>query len=361
MKRVVLFTTHYWNSHRRAGFHWIADALWSRGWEVVFFMDGLSWIDHLRRDYRFQYPVVKESNKLVPMRERLYSYVWLNSWRPISLRNKALDNLLYGPFSRYGDLPLGEVEEFIRSADLFIFESSYGLMLFDRVKRMNPSARYVYRVSDDLNLVPVHRLVLDTERRIAREFDLVSVPAPAIYEKFKDLPNLVLQKHGIRCDMFDKDYENPYAGIRGPHLLFVGSCIMDMDFVRLAAEQFPDAKFHIIGPFASPEASSGNVIFYGEVPFDKTIPYIKFADVGLNCRTMPSLTDSLKVQQYTYCRLPIITSSANKSDKPHVFYYEPGDSQSIRNAVEAALSFDRSLVPKDRIQSWDSLVDSLVG
>ena len=36
MKRAVLVTGHYWESRRKAGFHWIADALLRDGWEVLF-------------------------------------------------------------------------------------------------------------------------------------------------------------------------------------------------------------------------------------------------------------------------------------------------------------------------------------
>jgi len=32
MKRVVLVSGHYFESRRRAGFHWLAEAYWRAGW-----------------------------------------------------------------------------------------------------------------------------------------------------------------------------------------------------------------------------------------------------------------------------------------------------------------------------------------
>ncbi len=61
MKRVVLITGHYWNSKRKAGFHWLADAFLRQGWEVVFFTAPpapLSLLSVIRRDYRLDYPVL---------------------------------------------------------------------------------------------------------------------------------------------------------------------------------------------------------------------------------------------------------------------------------------------------------------
>src|SRR5215470_13217804 len=166
VKRVVLVTGHYLESKRQAGFHWLADAYWRAGWEVICFTSAISWLSWLQRNYRMAYPVLREANCLRWVRPGLGSYVWFTPWHPVNLRLRGLNRLVYGLFAQYGILPLGEGEALVQHADLLIFESKPGLLLFERLRRLNPGARYVYRVSDDLRLLrSSHPVVLEAEER----------------------------------------------------------------------------------------------------------------------------------------------------------------------------------------------------
>ena len=104
---------------------------------------------------------------------------------------------------------------------------------------------------------------------------------------------------------------------------------------------------------------------YGERAFAGLVPYVKHADIGLQTLEYwpgaECFTDSLKMQQYTYCRLPIVAPTFLRSDRPHVFCYEPGDDGSIRQALQAALRFDRDLVPGAEVSRWDDLILKLAG
>ena len=135
MKRVVFVTSHYWDSRRKAGFHWLADAFWRAGWHVLFFTESISWLSWLRRDLRFGYPLFREAGKLRPVRERLNSYVWLTPFADPNLRNGLLNRLSAPILSLYSQLPFGEAEPEIEQADLFVFDSDHGLFLFDPVQK----------------------------------------------------------------------------------------------------------------------------------------------------------------------------------------------------------------------------------
>jgi 2-beta-glucuronyltransferase len=74
-----------------------------------------------------------------------------------------------------------------------------------------------------------------------------------------------------------------------------------------------------------------------------------------------SLGDSLKVIQYSYCKLPIVAPSFLSLKRSHAFYYKPGDDDSIRNALLGAREFDRSMVKREGILSWDELALKLEG
>jgi len=363
---VVLVTGHYWYSKRRAGFHWLADAYHRLGWQVLFFTASVSWLSYLRRDHRTLYGSFWEQrNKLWQVGEDFYSYVWFTPFHPANLRSGLLNALSKPLFRTYGDLPLGPVEPFLRKANLFVFESTPGLLLLKRVKAINPKARYVYRVSDDLRLLKNHPLVLEAEEDGLAHFELISTPSKAIFERFKDLhPNVKLHPHGIRKDLFDREYPNPYQGRPGPHLVFVGISHSDEDFINRASRMFPTAQFHIIGPLRR-TANAHNVYYYGEMPFEETVPFILHADVGLATRScLPgseSLSDSLKVIQYTYAKLPVLMPSCIPATRPNIVTYVPGNDESIRSAVLKALSFDRSQVDRSGIHSWEELALTIAG
>jgi 2-beta-glucuronyltransferase len=361
MKRVILFTGHYFESKRKAGFHWLADAYWRMGWEVIFVTVSISWLSWLRKDYRFEYPILKERNKLKQVKDNLFSYILFTPWHPANLRNGLLNFISEPLFSFYGKKLPSNLEKIISNSDLIIFESTPGLLLFERVKQISPNARFVYRVSDDLRLLKNHPIVIKTEEKIASQFDLISIPSSYTYERFKKYKNAVLHYHGIRKDLFDKKYNNPYK--EKNNLIFVGNSHFDYSFIEIASQLFPKYNFHIIGPIKG-IPNKKNIYSYGEMPFIETIPYIKHADVGLHTLSYKigaeSFTDSLKVIQYTYCKLPIIAPNYLQTNRKNMFYYKPGEPESIKKAILDAILFDRANVSLEGINSWDELAMKLL-
>jgi 2-beta-glucuronyltransferase len=364
MKQAILITQHYLESKRMAGFHWLARALHRAGWDVLFFTGAISQLSWLRRDYRFAYPVRREANRLKVVEPRLQSYVWFTPWHPANLRSHVLNRLSYNQFAAYGQLPLGPAEPLIRDAKLIIFESTPAVLLFDRFKQLAPAARFVYRVSDDLRVLKNHPVVIDTEDRIAPAFDLISVPSNYIYERYRHLPHTSLHQHGIARELFDASMANPYNGKWERNVVFVGTARFDSNTVTTAAARFPQWGFHLIGPLADvPKA--GNVIAYGERPFAETVAYLKHADIGFYPMSQIAggevFQDSLKVIQYTYCRLPVVAPDFLGSPRQHVISYKPGNADSIQKALLAAGSFERSRISTDDIRTWDELAGLIAG
>lgn len=363
MKRAVLITGHYWGSQRWAGFHWIAHALASRGWKVLFLTASLSHLSRLRRDYRLSYPIRNEAGRIRRFTDNIDSFVWHTPWHPANLRWSLLNWASRSIFQRYGDLPLGDAEPIISQAELFMFESTPGLLLFDRLRSLNPQAATIYRVSDDLHLLKNHPVVIEQEARIAALFDLVSVPSRYILTKFAGFRNARLQPHGIEKEVFDRDYPDPYTTHVGRNLVFVGNSRCDRDFLARASELCPEWHFHIIGPIRRSPVRP-NINTYGELPFEATVPYIKHADIGLHTLEFApgaeSFTDSLKVIQYTYCGLPIVAPDFLASERPNKFYYRPGDNNSIASALHAAAMYVRSLPTDIEVWSWTELVSDML-
>ncbi len=360
-KRIILVTGHHIASKRRANFHWLADAYVRAGFEVVFFTCWISWISRLVGDPRFHYFQPDMIKKLVWVREHLGSYVWLTPWHPFTLPWQPL-NLLTSPiFNHYPKFPLGEIIPFIQGCSHFIFESTPGLMLFPIFKNLNPIAKTIYRVSDPLALVNLHPVVLEAERIWAPAFDLISTTSEYSLRQFSSLANCHLHYHGLEKTLFDIEMPNPYPP-DSINVLFVGNFNLDVDFLMHAANLFPQWLFHIIGPLKNLPRLS-NIIAYGEIPFQQTISFIQHADIGLQTRSYSQdaehFTNSLKVVQYTYCRLPIVAPEFLRTAQQHFFYYRPGDSDSIRQALLQARAFDRTRISRDMIQSWDEVMKSI--
>ena len=359
-KVVTLITGHCWNSKRRAGFHWLADSFWRHQWKVNFVTAWLSPIEWIKRDYRLEYIRKLGANKPFAEKERLTSFIAYQLLRPPSRLGKLGDWLTYPLFSHLSSRMLRKLEVVIKDADLIIFESGTGLMLFEACKKMNESARMVYRVSDDIRLFRSHSVVLDAEMRIAPLFDMISSPTEAIHSRFASLPSARLHRHGIPLHLYERPCTSPYRQDGQKNAVFAGTNSLDIDFLIRASGLFPEVDFHIIGPISGvPDAA--NIKRYGEMEYESVVPYIKWADIALNPRTLPTLADSNKVIQYEYCRLPIVMSDIDKCDRPHVFGYQRGDSDSIATAIRGALAFDRNQIRCDATRSWDHVVEELWG
>lgn len=361
---VVLFSYHYFESKSRAGFHHLAEAYWDLGWNVVFVTAPVSWLSWISRDRRLAYPLLKEANQLKPVRERLHSYVLFTPVHPANLRS-ALLNRLSGRLlvTAYEHARLGPLAEMVKAADYVIFESTPAIVLVPRVRALVPQARLVYRVSDDLEILRVHPAVIQAERRVLPEFDLVSVASVHTQRRLLDTRDVVFHRHAISKQLFEMDDESPYGG--GVHACWVGRCLPDPQFLRVAAERFPDWTFHMIGPVPR-TVSMPNVIWHGELEYAETVPFIKHADVGIALYgehegSVPDyLADSSqKIVQYAYSGLPIVAPRTLDLRSRRVFCYDPGDAASIVAALRAAGAAGKEARPGLELLSWHELADVL--
>jgi 2-beta-glucuronyltransferase len=279
--------------------------------------------------------------------------------------NFPILNLIFTPFLWiYGKIIPKKMGESLKNCDLIIFESTESLLLFDKVHKLNKNTKYIYRVSDLLEVNHTPQFVIDYEKKIAPMFDLISVPSEYIFKKFNHLPNARLHYHGINKELFATVNIIPeeYTQFE-KNIVFVGTTHFDNEFIKIATGLFPQWGFHIIGPL-NESAKAPNILYYGEMSFNKTIPYLKHADVGLQTRKsdygLASLSDSLKVLQYTYCKLPIVAPNGLNSSRKNFIYYIPGDVNSIRIALNNAITFNRSEIGTSNIHSWDELVELLI-
>jgi 2-beta-glucuronyltransferase len=130
----------------------------------------------------------------------------------------------------------------------------------------------------------------------------------------------------------------------------------------MAAAVKPDMNFHIFGSHDN-KLGLPNVKFHGMIHFKELAPYIKHADLGLQTisvsKNMAVLEKTLKIVQYTYCSLPILAPALLNLDMSNVFKYERFE-ESVKSAIDLALSFDRSTVERAWILDWTELANRLL-
>ena len=366
LNSVTFITGHYYLSPRRAGFHNLADAAHRMGFNVNFVTVGYSLLSYLRRDYRTRINGIHANiNRSVEIKPGFVSYVYATAWHPMTFLVPAVNRLTMSMMDGYGQGRLGALLPIVRETDIFVFESTPGLFLFRRFQRENPDARMIYRVSDDVRILrSSHPRLIELEQEIAPLFHTVSVPCTSMLDKFPGLSTLRCDRHGLDKAAFDAVKASPYeAGTK--NAVFVGTGYVDFDCIASAAEGVQECNFHIIGPMKD-TLNLKNVRYYGEIPFRDTLPYIKHADVGLGTRDYregfsASLTDSLKILQYRYCGLPIVSPDFIDLARDGVFYYQPGNPASCVEAMKGALSAGKDISRGDEVQSWDEVMQSLLG
>lgn len=353
-----MLTYHMYNSKKKAGFHHLAKSFLNNGYNVTFCTVENSILDIL----------AAKSNK----RERYLTTLY--SIAPKSMNGLTISSYLslISPIKNTQTLnPLfqniymkGYSKVLSFSYDIVIFESTNGLFLFDKFKKNNPNAKFIYRVSDDLELVNGTKEIISHENSILPKFDLISTPSLSITKKLKlksPKIKIITQYHGIEKEIYEKKYLNPYDQTK-KNFVFVGTGFMDDGFLKIAADINSNWVFHIIGNLPQPVISQ-NIIYYGEMLFDETIPYLKHADVGLQIRSnskgIETLEKSLKFIQYTYVQLPIIAPKYMNLKDSHVFSYEH-TKESIVDAINKALSFNRELVDRSTILSWNEIAEEML-
>jgi 2-beta-glucuronyltransferase len=356
-KKVVLLTGHYYNSKRKAGFHFLADAFEKNGFEVTFITSVVSLLTFLKRDHKiYEDGFIKNIFKTNEY-NGIKSVINFSFLHPVD-RNSNFLEYLGNLFFKLNKISKKEIV----NADYIIFESTPSLLFFGTITKLNSKAKLIYRMSDDIEVLKQAKMVIKYEREILSKFDLISIPTKFMYDKFNKLSptNTKLHFHGIDKELYDSCSVSPYKNNTINHI-FVGNSYLDEKFIDIASKLFPQHLFHIIGPFEK-NIINENVIYYGQMPFSKTIPYVKFASSGLQIMdntggAAETLADSLKVLQYSYCKLPIIAPSVIPAfHRENFFYYEYDDEKSIEKCINEILEYNNK---KNicTVHSWTELIE----
>lgn len=358
MMKITFLTGHHATSKRKTGFHFWAEDATDRGHDVRWVTVGKSHISRLKKSNG---PNETPDNKWIFIKDRLSAFDWVPLFHPINLG--SFTNTLLPLFNLYPRFMPAVLLEGLKDTDIFIVETGAGLMLVPRLSELFPAARFVYFSSDRLDTLKAHPAIYQAEKKALPYFSLIRVISE---ERLRDYPSISEVRYipqGIDRALFDREYQNPYPSSK--NIIALGDMLFDEKTVSSMAQNFPDWHFHLFGKRARISQNLPNVREYGECDFSSIVPYIKHADIGLApYRAAPGgnyfAQSSLKIAQYSYCRLPTLIPHDIPSRQAHHIAYQRDDTGSIRQALAAAVLFDRSLIHPHIIPDWKDVLDSLL-
>lgn len=354
----LLISGHDFRSKRKANIHFIARELAKRG-TARFFSIGFSALSIITRDPRAS--LWSRANRIERYQD-VDCYLWRSPLHPVNLRRSWLALLERAGFDIYRHLFPEVLRHWIRDATVIAIESGLPLIAFDLVKRLNPRARIIYLCSDSLDTIGCSAYLKDELQRAATAFDVIRIPSALLAPEFPPGSRLRVIPQGMDEMPARNQRASPFAG--GTNVVSVGSMLFDRSFFETAAPAFPELTFHIIGAGKNAAGlSAPNIRLYGEMPFDETVPFIEYADVGIapygGNKVSPYLVDtSMKLLQYEAYGLPAVCPIAVAGDRYGRFGYLPGNAPSIQRAITAARSLGRfsSRPPL----SWSEVTDRIL-
>jgi len=170
----------------------------------------------------------------------------------------------------------------LSSFDIIVLESGKGVLL----SNILPADKFIiYRQSDPLWLVYKDKDLINYEMKIYEKSDLILVPQEPLLERVpsKFHTKTRVWKNGFNVPS-DFSTENPYSSNGKKKCVYMGYTKVDPVTIIRSAEENQDCEFHIIGNCISRKDRDKilkrccNVFFYGDLPSNKYISYIKNAD-----------------------------------------------------------------------------------
>lgn len=362
MKFLFLSTHAFLPTTRKTSVHFVSEALADRGHEVATISVGYSRLTALKKPELYAQLAAAQKNRFVESRPGYRSACYLPPLHPFSSGNALINRLTALCFPIYGSALPRFFREEISKADVVAIESGTALAFFDAVRRINPAARTLYFNRDRLDTVGASAYLQSLEQRVAQQFDRVIVPSPRMAEHLPRESRVIYIPQGIDKAGFDACETSPY-GAGTKNAVSVGNMLFDRDAVIAMAESSPDVTFHFFGA-GIPNDLPANAIVYGEKPFREIIPFIKFADFGiapyrLGERELYLAQSSLKLQQYSYCLLPILAPDLMEGSRENLICYAPRGETDWAGKIRKAASIPHDPRWRDGILTWNEVAGRL--
>lgn len=343
-----------------ASMHFVADELVKRGEKVSFLTTGFSYMSLLRGDTR---SYDRKAVGAVYAHHGIQCVFPVKTFHPQNVHNTILNELLRPLYDRYGALYKADFQKLDTSPEVVIIESGYSILLYRELRVRFPRSRLVYWVSDDPLSLRMHPSVLEADRELVAAPDVLKV---IVSRGLRDrYPGSHYVQKGISVEQFDAPCANPYVATQSKwNVVSVGSMLFDRDALEGAASLAPEIAFHVIGPDAAARPPA-NVRYYGTLPFNQTVPFIKYADAGIapyfETEGVGYISQSsLKMAQYSYCKRPIVCPSFASEGRKGFYSYRASDPTDMARAIRDAVTGEGTEPDPSICLPWKEVVSNFL-
>ena len=381
MHKITFITTHNWDTKRQGGFHKFAEATANAGIETVFFS--------FPRPYYGLFMNREQLNKgVINMLKKGKHY----DFNGHDILNVTFPTLRL-PDSAGRFLPSGFMnfmlthsfrsfkhfcKKFLSGTDCFVFESCEGVAYINKLRKLFPTAKMIYRPSDPMVYATIPERVKKMEQNILYKADLsliVNNEGLDAYRKFvpdfDSKVNYTVLSNGIDIDSYTKSYSAPELLQKQNTILYVGAWEVEWQLLFKAASVNPEFNYIVVCPnYPSSEiqekVKNTPNLFYvpgikpSEVPAWITncsvvmVPYVtdfyKDRPLGITAKYYQAMAAHKPI--VAYCDTPKLTDTGVK-----VTYSYDDFIHAVQDAIKTA-SREYSFNLENR--KWDNITKSFI-
>ncbi|AEE15740.1 hypothetical protein [Treponema brennaborense] len=308
MRKIAFITAHNWDSLRLGGFHKFAEAAVNRGLETVFFSFPRPYYGYFMKREQLNPDVIRTLRKgkyyTVGAERRTILNVTFPTFRLPDAAGKMLPDFIMNfllqksvtSFSRFAG-------KFLSGTDCFVFESCEGIVFADKIKKLFPDAKIVYRPSDPLVYDSVPLRLKRMEQRMLYAADMTyivneegllayrnRIPFFDSNVRYRMLPN------GIDMTSYKRTYPVPDVLAGKNTVLYVGAWGVEWDLLFKAAAETPEFDYIVVCPNYPSEKVQRRIADFSNLTY---VPGIQPSEVPAwitNCSVVmvPYVTDFYK-------------------------------------------------------------------
>jgi len=264
MKKIVFFTFHNWEAKRQGGFHKFAEYASLANYEVQFISYPRPLYSIFRNTETFNFKRIFKQLKGITYyinNNILYNRTLLSLALPVPTKFRYLLPTTLLLFFEGKTIPPIRwfFKRHLSKTDYFIFESTSSILLAERIKKLSPQSKIIYRPSDPLIGFKHGEIFKKKEIDLVLMADMVffvNNQGLLLYKQYIDDINLkanyMILSNGVDIEKFKNIYPCPDILKKNNTALYIGAAPIDWSMIIEASIRTPQINYIIITPVKAP-------------------------------------------------------------------------------------------------------------
>ena len=258
IRKITFLTGHAWKSRRLGGFHKFAEEACRQGAETVFFSFPRPYYACFMHQELYNAKAIRALQKGVSytVHGSPLHNVTLATLKVPNFCRRFLSDGMMNRLERFSFTPFRHfAHKWLDGTDIFVFESADGIIFIDRLKKLYPQAKFVYRPSDPLMYDGALSRYVTNELHVMEAADLniiVNEEGLALYRRkipgFDEHIRWKLLSNGVDIISYTKTYPVPELLAGRTTVLYVGAWAVEWELLYRAADELPDCGFVVVCP-----------------------------------------------------------------------------------------------------------------